>query len=299
VNDPHPLVTIGVPVRNGAATLALALASVERQTYQNFEVIVSDNASDDETDAVVASFVDRDRRFRYVRQATPIKMLENFRAVVDMAAGKYVMWLPHDDLFSDDLIERLVEGLETRPDAVLAFGDVELFTDYDSFSDVQRLHLRYATRGMPVWRRLLRSRNSGWEVKGMFRRTALEGFAWWEHPVSPDWPLLTHFLVVGEVIDVPGAVLMVGYDPNLKTTSDRAARQSYSTIGRLPMVTVSWRSALAARDAARQVGRRRHPLVDFWLVLLAMLWEERRSLSPFALSAWRSRVHRLFARSAS
>ena len=289
----RPLVTIGVPVRYGARTLRGALDSILRQTYPNIEIVVSDNASDDATAEIIASYAGRDARMRSIRQPVALTMFGNHAATYRAARGKYLLWLADDDILTDDLVERLVEALERDPAAVLAFGDVFLFTDYESFRDLHRLPHHFDTRGLPVWRRLLRDRNSGWEAKGLIRTEALAGYRWWEHSVSPDWPLLTHLLVVGEVREVPGAALWVGYRADLKTTEERAANQSYAAVERFATVTLSWRSAHAARDAARQIGRQRFMPVDFVLILTGILWAKRRTLSPFAVDAWRDRIARL------
>lgn len=291
-----PLVTVGVPVRNGGHTLRFALDSILRQTYTNLEVVISDNASDDETPDIIASYVARDDRFRSIRQSTPLTMFGNHAATFDAARGRYVIWLADDDILTDDLIARLVPALESDPAVVLAFGEVQLFTDYESFSDLRVLPHHFDTRGVPVWRRLLRDRNSGWELKGLLRVAAIEGYRWWDHSVSPDWPLLTHLLVRGEVREVPGAALLVGYRPDLKTTEERAARQSFSTVERFPVVTLSWRSARAAHDAGAQVGQRRIVVVDFALILLGLVWSKRSTFSPLAVGAWRSRLERIGVR---
>jgi len=288
-----PLVSVGVPVRNGAETLGMALDSIIAQTYTELEIIVSDNASDDDTGRIADEYACRDPRVRVVHQPIALKMLENFEATFRAATGRYLVWLAHDDLLQPEFVERTVAALECEPGAVLAFGTVDIFTDYETFADRRRVDHRFATSGMPVWRRLVRERNSGWEVKGLIRREALDGYRWWEHSVSPDWPLLTHLQVVGDVIDVPGAELWVGYRAELKTTEERAALQSYAGVERFPLITLAWRSALAARDAGAKVGRRRLPAADFILLLGGLLWASRGTLVSAA--AWRARAQRLRA----
>jgi glycosyltransferase involved in cell wall biosynthesis len=288
-----PLVTVGVPVRNGAATLEKALASIARQTYPNLEIVISDNASDDGTAEIIDRFARTDDRVRVLRQEQLLTMFGNHAATYREARGRYLIWLAHDDLLTEDLVARLVPVMEADDDVVLAFGEVHLFTDYEHLSDRRPLEHHFDTRGIPTWRRLWRDRNSGWEAKGLIRRSALASYRWWEHAVSPDWPLLTHLLVVGEVREVPGAVLLVGYRPDLKTTEERAALQSYSSVERFSTVKLSWRSALAARDAGRQVGRRSLLPLDFALTLGGLVWAKRRSYSPLAVDAWRRRFSRL------
>ena len=99
----QPLVSVGMPVNNGANHLADALQSVLSQDYTNLEVVVCDNASDDGTEVIASGFAGRDPRVRYLRSPENIGLLPNFRRVRDEVRGNYFCWLGHDDLLSDPL----------------------------------------------------------------------------------------------------------------------------------------------------------------------------------------------------
>src|SRR5688572_21444061 len=112
-----PLVSIGMPVYNGANYLADAIQSVLSQDYANLEVVVYDNASDDGTGVIASGFAGRDPRVRYLRSPENIGLLPNFRRVRDEARGKYFCWLGHDDLLSDpSYLSAAVAHLEAHPD---------------------------------------------------------------------------------------------------------------------------------------------------------------------------------------
>src|SRR5688572_5305574 len=93
-----PLVTIGVPTRNGGRTLRCALESARAQDHPNLEIVVSDNASDDDTAAIVAAAAEEDPRVRVVRQDHPLTMIRNHEAVWREAKGEYFVFLADDDL---------------------------------------------------------------------------------------------------------------------------------------------------------------------------------------------------------
>jgi hypothetical protein len=115
-----PLVTIGMPVYNGAAHLAEALESVLGQTYTNLEVVICDNASDDMTPEISRQFAEKDPRIRYLRNSTNIGLLPNFLRARDEARGKYFGWLDHDDVFSDPAyLSKVVAHLERNGDVAL------------------------------------------------------------------------------------------------------------------------------------------------------------------------------------
>lgn len=113
-----PKSSIGVPVYNGAATLAAMLEALLQQTFRDFEIIISDNASTDETGAICAEYVVRDSRIRYVRQPRNIGAEPNFKFVLEQARGSYFMWSAADDIRSPDFLEENVKFLEANPDYV-------------------------------------------------------------------------------------------------------------------------------------------------------------------------------------
>ncbi len=110
-----PVVTIGVPVYNGGPTLRQALDSLLTQTFRNFEVIISDNASTDGTESICREYAGRDARICYVRQATNIGPTANFKFVFDQARSEYFMWAACDDIRSPDYLELNYKFLLENP----------------------------------------------------------------------------------------------------------------------------------------------------------------------------------------
>jgi glycosyltransferase involved in cell wall biosynthesis len=118
------LVTVGVPVYNAAAYLRQSLDSIRAQTYENLEIIISDNASTDATEEICREAASADRRVRYVRQARNIGGGPNFAYVLEQAGGEYFLWQAHDDLRDARAIELMVEALRVESDAVAAVSNV-------------------------------------------------------------------------------------------------------------------------------------------------------------------------------
>ena len=117
-----PLVTVGMPVRNCERHLAQAIESVLAQSLDSFELLVSDNASNDATPRIVQHYMQRDARIRYTRLDVNRGVSANWNAVAAAARGHYFKWLAGNDEMAPDLLERCVGALQTTPDAVLAFG---------------------------------------------------------------------------------------------------------------------------------------------------------------------------------
>jgi glycosyltransferase involved in cell wall biosynthesis len=120
----HPSVSIGLPVYNGAQFLAPAIESVLRQTYTDFELIISDNASEDETPEICRTYAGLDRRVRYYRQNSNAGAAANFNFVFGVAAGQFFKWHSSDDLLDAEYLEKTVGVLENDPGVVLCHTGV-------------------------------------------------------------------------------------------------------------------------------------------------------------------------------
>jgi glycosyltransferase involved in cell wall biosynthesis len=120
-----PLLTIGLPVYNGADYLRETMESVRDQTFTDYEFIVCDNDSTDETPEIVAEFAESDGRIKYVKHPENIGAHNNYNSIVPLARGKYFKWVAHDDLMEPGFIEACVSVLDNRPDVVLAFTAVD------------------------------------------------------------------------------------------------------------------------------------------------------------------------------
>jgi glycosyltransferase involved in cell wall biosynthesis len=122
-----PTLSIGLPVYNGERYLAQSLDALLAQTYNDFELIISDNASSDGTADICRSYAARDHRIRYIRQPVNIGADPNHNFVFGQARGKYFKWASDDDLYAPDLLRRCVEALEAHPEVVLAHaGDATI-----------------------------------------------------------------------------------------------------------------------------------------------------------------------------
>jgi len=123
-------VSVGMPVFNLERTVARAIESVLDQTFGDFELLVSDNASTDGTEAICRRYAARDARIRYTRHPAAITGWDNFRFVLDAARAPYFMWLAADDYALPHLLEQATATLDGRPDVVCAAPRVD-FLDAD------------------------------------------------------------------------------------------------------------------------------------------------------------------------
>lgn len=117
----RPRVSIGLPVYNAERYLEAALRSLLQQTYTDFELIISDNASTDRTGAMCRDYAARDPRIRYTRNDTNIGGSPNHNRVFHLSRGVFFTWAAHDDLRAPEHVERCVAVLEADPDVVLCY----------------------------------------------------------------------------------------------------------------------------------------------------------------------------------
>ena len=115
-----PRLSIGLPVYNGADFLAQSLDSLLGQTFEDFELIISSNASTDGTDDICSAYAARDPRVQFFRQSTNIGAVPNHYFVFGQATGELFKWASGDDLYARDLLARCIERLDQHPEAVLA-----------------------------------------------------------------------------------------------------------------------------------------------------------------------------------
>lgn len=138
-----PRVSIAVPAYNCEKYIAQSLESLLGQSYGDFELVISDNASTDGTEAVCRRFATQDKRVRYVRRTENIGGPGNFRYVFSLCSGEYHKWSTADDYWHPEFLKEVVAVLDQKPDVVLCYPktrkiDLEgaTLSDYDD-----RLHL--------------------------------------------------------------------------------------------------------------------------------------------------------------
>jgi glycosyltransferase involved in cell wall biosynthesis len=116
-----PIVSIGMPLYNGESFLEGALSSILAQTFADFELIISDNASTDGSMSIARSWAARDARIRIRVNQRNLGAAVNYNALVELATGRYFKWAAHDDVLAPQYLERCVADLDRHPDAVLCY----------------------------------------------------------------------------------------------------------------------------------------------------------------------------------
>lgn len=225
MNAHTPQVTIGMPVYNGEPYLEEALNSILGQTFTDFELVISDNASTDRTGEICLRYARRDDRIRYLRNETNLGAAPNYNRLVDLARGVYFKWASHDDIIAPDYLEQCVAVLDADPNVVIAYpknlmidAQGEVIKSYedrfhlDATSPAQRFHDFFRTPGMcnPVF--------------GLFRLSALRQTSRIGAYRASDRVLLGHMALLGQFHEVPAQLFYRRMHENMSmkaNTSDK------------------------------------------------------------------------------
>lgn len=121
-----PLISIGLPVYNGEMSIETAIVAIRSQTYSNFELIISDNASTDKTEDICKYHATKDRRIKYVKHEVNMGPIANFAYVLNCASSPYFMWAADDDTWMPSFLEKNLEVLEKYPEVVASISRVKM-----------------------------------------------------------------------------------------------------------------------------------------------------------------------------
>jgi glycosyltransferase involved in cell wall biosynthesis len=144
--------SVGLPVYNGEKYVADSIESLLGQTYGDFELIISDNASTDSTVDICLDYAKRDQRVRVIRQPVNLGLAPNHNLVRDEARGEFFKWAAADDLYGRDLFAHCVDALDRYPDVILAHayegvvdgdGNVTQAMEYPLITDASRPSERF------------------------------------------------------------------------------------------------------------------------------------------------------------
>ena len=199
-----PLVSIGLPVYNGGPFFKQALDSLLNQTLGDLELIVSDNASTDDTAAMCRDYAARDARVRYIRQDSNMGALRNFNFVASQARGRYFKWASANDYCDSRLLEKCVGVLQADASVVLCHGRACIV---DEATQERRPYGRdvCATQARPSerFRSLVSTLEHMNPLCGVMRSDLLQRTALMRPYVSGDLVLIAELALQGRIVLLP------------------------------------------------------------------------------------------------
>lgn len=199
------LVSIGMPVYNEERFIRQSLDSLLGQKYENFELIISDNASTDSTPAICREYAERDKRIKYFCNQKNLGQAKNFNRVFNFSSGEYFMWASPHDLWDKVFISRCVGVLDVDKEVVLAFSStVYIDTDGEKIGFAPEYQLDTSSIFDPAkrFRRILREYKQGNIIEGLMRRNQLGQTHLFLDTIGPELVLLAQLSLAGRFIRI-------------------------------------------------------------------------------------------------
>jgi len=151
-------ISIGLPVYNGERFLKQKLDSIIKQTYKEFELIISDNASNDNTERICREYLNKDNRIKYFRQEKNIGVTRNFEFVLERSNGDYFMWTGVDDLLLPEFVEKNIQSLNKDNECVASICKINYYQPDDENIEINKKDLEYSELIKKI-RNIVRPRN--------------------------------------------------------------------------------------------------------------------------------------------
>ncbi|MEQ1887044.1 MAG: glycosyltransferase family 2 protein [Bryobacteraceae bacterium] len=200
-----PRLSIGMPVYNAERFVEHGLRSLLAQTFDDFEILLSDNASTDRTMEICRDYAAVDRRVRLSQNAFNRGGGWNHNHVLELATGEFFKWASNDDVCAPEFLEKCIAALDENPDAVLAHSGSQVIDDDGEFLESYTMEL--ATDANDVVKRffdLVMNYHQCYEIYGVIRSSALQKTGPMGNYVNGDGVLLAHLALYGPFAKVPG-----------------------------------------------------------------------------------------------
>jgi len=255
VTGSPPRVTVLMPTYNRAALLPRAIGSVLAQTHRDLRVLISDNASEDDTAAVCERYERADPRVEYSRQPTNITPVPNFSWLLSHADTEFVLMLADDDWLAPDYVERCLAAMDRDPSLAIVTGANHYAQDDRRHKLTRDLDL---TERSPS-RRVLRYLHGSWSSSafyGLLRASAVRPALPISNVMGADWIFISAVVFAGRAVtthetylnrEQGGASASFAHIAEVSGLSARAARHPHAAIAFNQFRDIAFSSSAYAR----------------------------------------------------
>lgn len=218
-----PLVSVVLPTYNRADYLKLAISSVLSQDFKDFELVVINDGSTDETENVVASF--QDDRITYVRQKNQGEYPATNNGI-NLARGKYITWIHSDDMWPEGTLSARVKGIESDPTVDFVHGDIKNIDEKGEVTGELPAVDWDAPKAFDEYYKPEEERTQKYLVHHttiLFRKEFIEKTGYWDEtlPYAGDTDWMLRALKTGKMKKVPGVLYLYRNHPEARRITDR------------------------------------------------------------------------------
>lgn len=228
-----PRVSIGMPVYNGEVYLRQSIESILAQTFQDFELIISDNGSSDRTEEICRAYAARDGRIRYYGESVNRGAAWNHNRVFELSRGEYFKWHCHDDLCDPTFLEKCVGVLDRDPSVVLCYSQFARIDQQGKliegttfgWSPIASSPVSGIAVAHERFRTVIRRRNACEEIYGLMRRQAAEETRLIGAYTQSDDNFLAELALRGKFHEIPEPLFRYRLHPKKSTEAYRSRLQ--------------------------------------------------------------------------
>lgn len=200
---PQAKLSIGLPVYNGEKFIKQSLDSLLNQTFSDFELIISDNASTDNTEEICRNYAAQDHRIRYYRNPTNIGCACNFNRVFELSNSEYFKWAAYDDLHAPDFLSKCIQVLEENPHYILCHSHTYLIDEQGNFFQKYDIKLNTNSEKPHIRFEELLTKHLCYQMYGVIRKSALKKIPPMGGYGNADGILLLRLGTVGQFYEIP------------------------------------------------------------------------------------------------
>jgi len=290
-------VSVALPVYNGERYLRIAIEAILTQTYQDFEFIISDNASTDSTEQICREYAAIDKRICYYRNEKNIGAPRNFNRAFELSHGEYLKWATCDDHVAPNMIEKCLAVMDSNPDVVMCFPDAKLIDAEGNFiknyDDVLHLQDPKASRRFI---QLLQTIGLAHQHTGLIRSAALKKTKLHGSFTSADVNFLAELSLYGKFYRLPEYLLFRRFHPGSSSWDrkdrdgkDRDRQVTWTDPGRGNRVRLDrWESTWTFFDAVRRCPSPPREKLEMYNFLLIRMYCQKFILGQELIDSFRA-----------
>lgn len=280
----YPRVSIGLPVYNGENYLEKALDSLLAQSFEDFELIIADNASTDSTMDICESYAGKDRRIRYFRNDANIGAAANYNRVFELSSGEYFKWAAHDDICDPGYLASSVARLDDDQGAVLCYpkevaidGKGKLIPDYMSkYAELKKVG---SSKVHERLHDIACIHHGCYQVFGLVRSPCLKRTPKIASYIGADRVLLAELSLMGRFVDTPEAIHFRRHSEQYCALGDEKSRiEWYGSVRNGKLNLVMGRQLLEYLGAIKRTPLSWGERIRCWFVMLEWALRHRKLL---------------------
>ena len=275
-----PRVSIGMPVYNGEDFIREAVDSILGQTFTDLELVISDNGSTDQTEAICRDYAEGDKRVRYYRSEINRGAAWNYNRVFALSSAEYFKWAAADDVCAPDMLQQYVDVLDRNRQAIVCYCETKIIDERGSvvrdYEDHMNLELPRARDRFDQMMRYLGECNAvfGLVRSRVMKRTPLIGSF-----LGSDVCLLVELSLYGQVVKIPEYLFFRRVHPEASSCKSGVIKQmEFFNPAKKPGIALpTWRKIV---ENFRSIARTPTPVAEkcflFWHLLRLMLQARSR-----------------------